>query len=86
MTGAPPAPTESCNRAPLDPYYMMGTHEKRRKRFLKRYVVLYPATLLIFVPIDFLLHKTACPAQGRALVRRQLDVSGGYFGCGTIRI
>ena len=48
---------QSRNDIPSDPYYTRGA-QKASEMVLKRYVVLYLATLIVLIPIDFLFLRT----------------------------
>jgi uncharacterized membrane protein len=45
---------DGCNSARPDAYYMTGVCRQRWRRFVNRHVVLYLATLVVLIPIDFL--------------------------------
>jgi uncharacterized membrane protein len=45
---------DRCNLGLPDPYYIRGMREKREEARLQRYAVLYLATLIVLIPVDFL--------------------------------
>ena len=46
--------SERCNLTVPDAYYIRGTWGKREEARLQRYAVLYLATLIVLIPVDFL--------------------------------
>src|ERR1700731_1037544 len=45
---------DRCNLGLPDPYYIRGMREKREEARLQGYAVLYLATLIVLIPVDFL--------------------------------